>query len=145
MMQPYAWLFSNGLLTIDDRAWETRYRGSIAIHASKRFHLEYYDFVKNRSGWNLPAPKDYETGGVVGVAKLVDCVKPNNETIDGLTDAKTERSHFGASGFYGFVFKDAKPLGLVKVRGMPGIFEVDDGLLSDIAKLKTLNSTPLSH
>lgn len=120
MMQPYAWLFSRGLLTIDDRAWGTRYCGPLAIHASKGFHQAYYDFLKKHTDWDLPPPGDFEHGGIVGLVQMVDCLPGRREG----SRPQLHRSHFGMPGYHGFVFEDPVVVEFIRMRGMPGLFSV---------------------
>ena len=128
MMQPYAWLFANGLLRIDDRTWPTAYRGAIAIHASLSFHQPYYDFLVANTSLQLPRPDQFEKGGFVGIAQLTDCTAP----LPGpMTRLDLNRSHFGAPGHHGFVLERAHPIALQHFRGKPGIFDVPRGYLVD--------------
>lgn len=124
MMQPYAWLFSNGYLTIDDRTWPLRYRGEIAIHASKQFHRQYYDFLCQNTTLELPSPADFEQGGVVGIAELTGCLQPVTVSPSKLN---IRRSHFGTAGFYGFVFEQARCIPFQPCRGNRGLFDVELG------------------
>lgn len=122
MMQPYAWLFSCGLLTVDDRSWATARRGPVAIHASKRFHLAYYEFLRKNTNWTLPEVGAFEAGGIVSVATLTDCLVPVAAgTPLSLNDI--HRSHLGASGHCGFVFENPRRVPFVPCRGMPGFFK----------------------
>jgi len=41
--QPWAWLIAHGLKPVENREWETHYRGPVLIHASKTFSEE--DFL----------------------------------------------------------------------------------------------------
>jgi len=126
MMQPYAWLFCRGYLTIDDRSRSTAIRGPVAIHASKRFHEPYYEFIRKRINWPLPEIQELEYGGIVGVADLVDCLAASPQ------GAKPDlrRAHFGAQGFHGFVFKNPRFQTLIPYRGNVGFFQVPDDVVT---------------
>lgn len=128
MMQPYAWLFANGILTIDDRTWPTAYRGPLAIHASLSFHEPYYNFLLSHTELKLPLPEQFDKGGFVGIAQLVDCLAPNPGPM---TKLDLRRSHFGAPEYHGFVFERARPVALQHFRGKPGLFQVPQGYLID--------------
>lgn len=54
LMQPYAWMIANGHLLVDDRSWGTKYRGPLLIHASKKFHAGYYDFIRTKTNILIP-------------------------------------------------------------------------------------------
>src|SRR5580698_6887428 len=74
--QPWAWLIVNGFKDIENRSWPTRYRGSLLIQASaalppKRQLEEFRKYVMKR---RVKLPEEFETGGIVGMAQLTDCV-----------------------------------------------------------------------
>lgn len=122
MMQPYAWLFARGILQIDDRQWSTPIRGSVAIHASRKFNARYHEIFQEVTGLTIPGEGDYEYGGVVGVAELVD-VLPANLNSD-KDYPKIRRSHFGHVGFNGLVFENARVVDFIKTPGQLGIFQI---------------------
>lgn len=130
LKQPFAWLIANGYLLVDDRSWGTSYRGSILIHASKSLYEEYYHYIKNHTHVPIPDKDQLEYGGVVGMAKLIFCGKPN-ELPAGLK--KDQIAHFRNvhPGSYGFLFEQAMPLPLLPCAGKLGIFEINvDQLLA---------------
>lgn len=130
MMQPYAWLFTHGYLKIDDRTRGTTVRGLVAIHASKRFHSEYYDFIRTHTDWPMPEKKDLEFGGIVGQAHLVSLLAPvDNATFDKRRESQGldfSRAHFGAPGFHGFVFENPEACDFVPIKGRLGFFLVPE-------------------
>ena len=89
--QPWAWLIVTGYKNIENRTWDTRYRGRIAIHAAARFA---WDFLEDNDEVTRPL-KDYkeivreyfgiprnrrkitrhtdEFRAIVGTVELVDC------------------------------------------------------------------------
>jgi hypothetical protein len=130
LKQPYAWLIANGYLLVDDRTWSTGYRGAMLIHASKGIYEEYYDYLVENTNIPLPSKDKLGYGGVVGIAKLVICGRPD-EIPSTLT--RDKRSHFSGvprDGF-GFLFEHAKPLDLMPCPGKLGIFEIDTDALLD--------------
>ena len=124
MMQPYAWLFSKGILTVDDRSWSTSYRGLLAIHASKQFHLQYYEFLKRHTQIALPEIDAFEHGGFVAAVDLVDCLPPNGPKGSPNGRPQLHRSHFGVSGYYGLVFENPQPFAFTPARGNRGLYEI---------------------
>lgn len=133
MMQPYAWLFSRGYLTIDDRAWRSAYRGPMAIHASKGFHREYYDLLKKHTNWDLPAPAEFEHGGIVGLVNMTGCLPAQF----GENKPQLRRSHFGGPGYHGFVFEDPIAFEMIRLRGMPGLFSLSKEVQDRLTSLRT--------
>lgn len=121
--QPVAWLIVNGYLSIDDRTWYTQYRGVIAIHASKGFYPEYYNYLKLHTDIPLPAAEDFDYGGIVGVATLKDCLVSVTYAVGlhGLT-----RVHNGPSGIFGFEFENPKACPFIPMSGNTGIFDIPE-------------------
>jgi hypothetical protein len=67
--QPWAWAIVSGLKTIENRSWQTNYRGPLLIHAAKsRADLR----LVLPDGTAVPPELDY--GCLIGSAELVDCV-----------------------------------------------------------------------
>lgn len=64
--QPYASLIADGEKYIENRTWETKYRGLIAIHAGKG--TQYLTAAEMRS-------QELPTGQIVAVAELVECLE----------------------------------------------------------------------
>ena len=130
LKQPYAWLIANGYLLVDDRTWGTGYRGAMLIHASKGIYEAYYDYLQANTDIPLPAKDKLGYGGMVGIAKLILCARP--EEIPP-TLSREQRLHFSGvprDGF-GFLFENAKPIDLMPCPGKLGIFEIDMDALLD--------------
>ena len=80
--QPWAWLILNAGKNVENRTWPTRFRGWFLIHAGKGMTQEEYLSVKlwlptigrSAAAAHLPDFKDLERGGIVGMAKLGNCV-----------------------------------------------------------------------
>lgn len=135
IQQPWSYLVTYGLKDIENRDWPTPFRGRILIHAGKRLDPGCFDgdelyspaLYQMGAGLNIrslvpPRKQDYQTGGIVGIATIVDCV--------------TRSSSPWFRGKYGFVLKDARPLPRIPQRGQLGIFQVSrDSLLSEVKKL----------
>jgi hypothetical protein len=110
IMQPWSWLIVAGHKDIENRDWPTRFRGPVMIHAGKRMDEGYSDAQE----WDWPdieLPCDFDMGGIVGEAEIVDCVTAS-------------RSRWFC-GRYGFVIRNAKPLPFRPCRGMLGFFTPD--------------------
>ncbi len=114
--QPWSWLIVNGFKPVENRTWSTAYRGELAIHAGRTFDQAGLESVQDF----FPAlrdllPKQYDLGGIVGVAELTECVS-------------TSRSLW-FTGPYGFYLREARPITFVPYRGVLGFFEIPDELL----------------
>lgn len=117
--QPWAWLIVNGYKDIENRTWETRIRGTVAIHAGKahgRAEREDYDRVRaKRPEIAMPPFDKLHFGAVVGSVEIVDCV------------SQSKSSWF--SGPIGFVLANGKPCKPVHMGGKLGFFDVPDSLV----------------
>lgn len=112
IQQPWAWLIVNGIKTIENRNWKPFFRGPFYIHAGKKFDRDGYAFVQmNFPEINMPGPNDFELGGLVGKAELVDVV--------------TESDDPWFMGKYGLVLKNAETIPLIPLRGAQGFFKFE--------------------
>lgn len=105
--QPYPHhIFHNGK-DVENRDWPTKGRGWFIVHAGvSKSELDDDEM-------NLPR------GGVVGMARIVDCV------------TKMDSDWF--FGRYGFVLRDAFPLPLIPCRGQLGFFNLGPDICRQIA------------
>lgn len=122
--QPFAWLISNGYLTVDDRTWGTPYRGPLLIHASRGLYEEYYDYLKSNTHIPLPPKHELGYGGIVGIARLVLCSKPGDLPA---SCSRQQRAQFDGINrqHFGFLFETPQVLSLLPCPGKLGIFEID--------------------
>ncbi len=119
--QPWAWAIVNGIKPVENRDWQTKVRGRIAIHAGKTFDQAAYESIKKSAklgiidlkGIALPEAEEFEMGGVVGTAELVDVVDQHDSPW--------------FYGEYGFLLENAKTCNFIPARGMPGFFQFDTG------------------
>lgn len=108
--QPWARAILYHGKNIENRTWHTKYRGLILLHASKNIcGQDDFDFVETTSKMPLPPRTEIQTGGIVGVATLVDCV--------------TESDSPWFFGPYGFVLEQVKPVQFIPLRGRQLLFE----------------------
>jgi hypothetical protein len=113
--QPWAWLIANGYKDIENRSWNTTYRGEFFIHASKSMSGKEYvhclDFLGSlKRDQNvalpiirLPDKKELNFGGIVGVATLTACV--------------TESDSPWFTGGFGFVLENPRVLPFMSCQG----------------------------
>src|SRR5689334_19695899 len=82
IQQPWAWLIVNGHKDIENRDWRTKYRGLVAIHAGKKMDdgaltdviCGRHPVIGDKRNYDRTDRRGTETGGIVGVAEIVDCV-----------------------------------------------------------------------
>ena len=131
ILQPWAWLIVRPDITdpaqraellarqrikpVENRTWRTGFRGRFLIHAGKSYsasrHDQYAATMANMFGIELPPYTQIQTGGIVGSAELVDCVRGYP-------------SKWSSDGQYQFVLKDARPEPYRPYRGQLQFFEV---------------------
>jgi len=109
--QPYPHHIFHDGKDVENRDWSTRGRGWFIIHAG---------VSKSELDMDDPAEAAMPRGGVVGMARIVDCVT-----------AMDSRWFFGR---YGFVLRDAFPLPLVACRGKLSFFNLEPETLRAVAQ-----------
>ena len=76
--QPWAWLIVNGFKNVENRTWKTPFRGEFLVHAGKTKNKQELswaiDFVRP-----LGIVPVFRLGGIVGTAKITDCVEEMEE------------------------------------------------------------------
>ena len=122
IQQPWAWLIVNGHKDVENRSWRTKHRGPFLVHAGKGFDQAGYDYVAAHfPDVALPSPADFERGGLVGAATLVECFEPGSD----LSGVCSSPWYFGQ---YGFSLADAKPMVFVPLKGQLNFFRVQPAL-----------------
>ena len=133
LRQPYACLVVHFQKHIENRTWNTRFRGEFLIHAAKGMTRREFeaacDFASPILGDACPTEERLRSmlrfGGIVGHARLVDVVPPCGGA-GGRCHCKAALS-FGRSWHmpeqFGFVLEDVVPLPFRPCRGRLGFFE----------------------
>ena len=118
--QPWAWLIANGYKGIENRSWNTTFRGEFFIHASKRMtRKEYQDcqrfidlLARDCSIFLppivLPKKEDLQYGGIIGAATITGCV--------------TESDDGWFTGKFGFELEGQRVLPFMPCLGSLGFF-----------------------
>ncbi len=114
--QPYAWLIVSGHKTVENRTWDTSYRGRLYIHASGQMHrtplaeLEgQFDIEIDQSALTM--------GAIIGHVDLVDVV--------------TQSSSPWFEGPYGFVLSNPTAIKPVPALGRLRIYSAPEALVID--------------
>lgn len=121
LRQPWAWLVVHGKKNIENRSWNTSFRGRFLIHASKGHRREDFDRAARACEvfcHHLPPfwSSEFQQGGIIGEATIVD-VLPREAT----TDWKLE-------GQYGFVLEERRPLEFIPCPGLLNFWTVPDAI-----------------
>lgn len=141
--QPYAWLICAGYKNVENRAWATKFRGRIYVHAGKKPDFDGWMHIwKNPEIYGLDTDEFIEgefyhnqlkiermSGAIIGEVDIVDCKFRFGEENDNLY------SVWHVPGQYGFILENPvlyrKP---IPYKGSLGLFEV---------KLPVVNSCPI--
>lgn len=108
--QPYPHHIFHDGKDVENRDWPTKGRGWFIIHAG---------VSKSELDMDNPREAAMPRGGIVGMARIVDCVT-----------AMDSRWFFGR---YGFVLRDAFPVPLIPSKGQLGFFVPPPDALSALA------------
>jgi hypothetical protein len=114
IIQPWTWCIANGFKPVENRDWRPgnpglRFRGEFLLHAGQKFDDEGYDWIYNVfPDIPLPRPSEFERGGIVGRATIVDVVRSMDSDW-----------FFGPIGL---VIRDAQPLPFQPCKGALGFF-----------------------
>jgi hypothetical protein len=124
LRQPWAWAVIHGGKDIENRHWETHYRGPILIHAAKNMTPDEYleaGLFMGLHGIQVSVPESTSLprGGIIGAVRITDSV------------THSESPWF--MGPHGFVLTDPQPLPFLPLRGQLNIFSVDETVLQPIA------------
>lgn len=113
--QPWAWLIVNGIKDVENRNWRTHYRGPVLVHAGKKIEKFAYDYVaeKFNNSIEIPPPEELETGGIVGVTNIIDCLEEVSDYS------------WHVLGAYGFLLKDSSPLPFMPCKGKLSFFSIN--------------------
>lgn len=108
--QPWAWLIISGHKTIENRTWQTDYRGPLYIHAGKRPDDMARESVVN----GVPIdPELLKYGVVIGRVELVDIVRRSTSPW--------------FQGPFGWVLSKPRSTKPFPLRGQQGLFQLPAG------------------
>ncbi|MEA3054456.1 MAG: hypothetical protein QOG72_3359 [Sphingomonadales bacterium] len=124
--QPWAHAIIHEGKTIENRSWQTKLRGTVAIHAGRLADDEgFFAFVGSgqlRDTVHLRREEvgQLPRGAVVGVVDLVDCVR--------------ESPSPWFEGPFGFVLANPRPLKPIVCAGAMQFFELPPQVIENIAE-----------
>ena len=134
LLQPWASLIAIGAKKIETRSWSTKYRGPLAIHASKGFpkllrelcNTQPFKAILSKVGLNAD---NLPLGKIVATCDLVDCIRMTPEFIDLVESAKGSEIDFGTYkvGRYAWILENVKPLEKpMPTKGALGLWEWEE-------------------
>lgn len=116
--QPWAWLIVNGHKGVENRDWDTRYRGDFLVHAGKKIDYSAYDYLED-TDIDIPPPSELQTGGIVGKARLINTVHIKDKRLV----AEKDKPWF--FGEYGFMLDGQQSCEFKPCKGALGFFDPD--------------------
>jgi hypothetical protein len=126
LSQPWASLVANGAKQYETRSWRTHYRGWLAIHAAKRFPREcralFSGTMFQLALKDYSCAEDLPCGGVIAIAKLVDCVS----TDLWKPSIGSSEWDFGdySGGRFAWKLEHARTITAFEIKGAPGIWRL---------------------
>ena len=137
--QPWWWAILHAGKRIENRRWNTSYRGPILLHASKGCTVDEFegacdsmmDVFGRGFAAQIPELSAMPRGGIVGRARIVGCLPPDQYEAAQTGDVGGTMPHdidlrWWAEGQFGFVLADVEPLPFVAWPGSLGLFHVPD-------------------
>ena len=120
--QPFAALIAAGIKEYEFRTWKTNYRGEILIHSGKGVDKKA---MKNFEEYGL----EYPAGSIIAKAKLVDCIKVDEEfrSVLAQKNPKVYSSIIKHTEWEGYAFQleDIEVLEPIPAMGKLSIWEMD--------------------
>lgn len=115
--QPFALFVVKGLKPVENRNWESSYRGPLLIHAAKTFDDDGLQWVREHFP-EIKLPNVFVLGCILGQVDMVDCVESYQSPW--------------FTGRYGHVYEHPiEFLDPIPYRGMSGLFSVSDEVLRE--------------
>lgn len=111
VQQPWAWAIIHGQKRCENRAWPTKYRGPLLIHAGKsRDAVDEY----NTDHVGLDDDDKLAFGAIIGIVDLVDCVE--------LANVGPEHDDY-ATGPWCWILANPRPVEVTACKGALGLWE----------------------
>ena len=115
--QPWAWAILHAGKDVENRSWQTSYRGLLAVHVGKAVEREAVDYLR---AYGHPVPDRLVTGALVGVVRVTGY-------------ASVTESWWGVPGQYQWQLTDPRPFAEpIPWRGHLGLFDVPDDVVQAV-------------
>lgn len=135
----WAWAIAHGPKRVENRGWQTHYRGPLLIHAglTDRRDRQAIEAIEEIAPWLLarqcaPGNMDQHRGRVLAVAELVDCLPI--EELERKTQMQAGKFHNPwAFGPWCWVLERVRPLPTpIPVKGLQGLWCPGIALLQQV-------------
>ncbi len=74
VMPPWPFAIMHLEKDVENRGWNTSHRGPLAIHASKTWSQNGYEYISDIMDEHVPSEEHHVFGAIVGIVDLVDVV-----------------------------------------------------------------------
>ena len=133
LLQPWATLVAIGAKQIETRSWATKYRGPLAIHASKGFKKELRDLCWTEPFMSTLLKSEYKMllhrlpfGAIIATCNLIDVVPINADFTQGLSKHEIAFGDYSGQGRFAWILEDVKHLPEpIPAKGQLGLWEYD--------------------
>jgi hypothetical protein len=138
--QPYAWLITSlpepDRKNIENRTWDTNYRGWILVHAAKKMEDDRISgMIFDELGFDRVQRHQikFQSGGFVGAVYLKDVIHQDNLDKKNPVHKKILDSRWRDYGNspYLFMLEDAVPLPFIPWVGLQKLFNVNHAVILD--------------
>lgn len=137
--QPFAWAIVHGYKPLENRTWATGFRGRLLIHARQTWaNQEKADLAMLRCRFpEITFPDAFDLGGIVGEVVMRGMIQtppegwmvgPNFPTGDETYEGQPIDLRWWTGGI-AFVFREAKVLPFIRMRGTTGFFGVKESVI----------------
>jgi hypothetical protein len=128
--QPWAWAIARGHKTYVNQAFDTRYRGPLALYASGRAETRYVRSQAIREANGDSADPVAAIGGIVAVVRL------EGVCAAGISGEPCDCGPWAMAGWYHWQVADPRPLRLpVLALSQPGLRELSPAVAAGVARM----------
>jgi len=133
LRQPWLWAVLELDKDVENRRWNTRYRGPVWLHAAlgctkaeivSALAWMTESRLMNPSDERWPGLEHVERGGVCGVADIYDVVLPTHREPLGAIDRGAPARPWHMREQYGLLLRNVRRVELVPCRGALGMFRL---------------------
>lgn len=128
--QPWASLIICGVKTVENRSWATKYRGPLAIYASKATASKSDILWAQRRciALGIDFPDISQTGGIIGVVDFADIIIPDVPPVYPAICTANDKAWYDW-GSVGWILRNPRSIDFVMYKGQLGLFEIPGDLV----------------
>ena len=125
LLQPWASLIAVGAKKIETRSWSTKYRGPLAIHASRSNKNRLLRYLEPFLTW-LKGIGLLPLGAIVATCDLVDCIKMTPEFIQSVQNPELDFGDY-AVGRHAWILENVQKLEIpITAKGALSLWDWED-------------------